>query len=218
MHDHADQLEELLPYIAGESYLRTALAYELTRTDEPIRLIKLLPEAQLCELRRLSSSTPSSTSPAGADGGDGKRQMAESLSLLAREHNGQMRHDRLMTDLRQTYLLFFGMLILALLLAISLAIGFGTHANLARADTWAQLLLVLAHKDGETSCHEAGCCIKYSASGASRLSTSSPASEAYSAKGGAWGTSCKRGRRSAPARSPTWRPGSPSQTDLPGGD
>ncbi len=147
MHDHADQLEELLPYIAGESYLRTALAYELTRTDEPIRLTKLLPEAQLCELRRLSSSRPSSASPGGVDGGDGgegERRMAESLSLLARERNGQMRHDRLMTGLRQTYLLFFGVLILGLLVAISLAIGFGAHANLTRADTWAQLLLVLS--------------------------------------------------------------------------
>ena len=147
MHDHADQLEELLPYIAGESYLRTELAYELTRTDEPIRLIKLLPEAQLCELRRLSSSTPSCTSAGGVDGGDsgeGKRRMADSLSLLARERNGQIRHDRLMTDLRQTYLLFFGVLILGLLLTISLAIGFGTHANPASADTWAQLLLVLS--------------------------------------------------------------------------
>jgi hypothetical protein len=56
MHDHADQLEELLPHIAEESYLRTMLAYKLTRMDEPIRLAKLLPETELCELRRLSSS------------------------------------------------------------------------------------------------------------------------------------------------------------------
>jgi hypothetical protein len=70
--------------------------------------------------------------------------MAESLSLLARERNGQLRHDRLMTQLRQTYLLFFGVLILGLLLAISLATGFGIQANLTRADTWAQLRLVLS--------------------------------------------------------------------------
>jgi len=48
-----------------------------------------------------------------------------------------------------------------------------------------------------------GWCVGYSCSSPSRTGLS---------------TSCKRGRRSAPARSSTWRPGSPSQTDLPGGD
>jgi hypothetical protein len=145
MHDYADKLEELLPYIADESYLRTVLAYELTRTDETVTLTTLLPEAELDELRHLSGSGPPLRGPGGPDGGDddGKR-MAEGLSLLARERDGLLRHERLMNELRPKYLVFFTALIAGLLLMISLAIGLGVNADLTTADPWAQLLLVLS--------------------------------------------------------------------------
>ena len=147
MFDYADKLEELLPHIADEAYLRTLLAYELTRADETVRLTTLLPETELCELRRLSGSGPPLCGPGGPDGGgdnDGKRRMAESLSLLARERAGLLRHERLMSQLRPKYLVFFTALIAGLLLTISLAIGLGVNADLASADPWAQLLLVLS--------------------------------------------------------------------------
>jgi hypothetical protein len=153
-HDHVDQLEELLPYIADESYLRAALAYELNRKDEPIRLDTLLPETELRILRDLSGPQPpgnSSGGPDGGSGGDGQRRMAESLSLLARERSGQQRHDRLMTQLRKPYLVFFAALILGLLLLIFIAVHCGVHPSptkvppdLTKADMWARLLLVLS--------------------------------------------------------------------------
>ena len=153
-HDHVDQLEELLPYVADEPYLRAALVYELNRKDEPISLDTLLPEAELCILRELSGPQPPPNSTGGPDGGssgDGRRRMAESLSLLARERSGQRRHDRLMTELRKPYLVFFAALILGLLLLIFIAVHWGVHANLTKADAnltkadkWAQLLLVLS--------------------------------------------------------------------------
>ena len=149
MYDYADKLEELLPHIADEAYLRTVLAYELTRTDETVRLTTLLPETELCELRRLSGSGPRLRGPGGPDGGgddddDGRRRMADGLSLLARERAGLQRHERLMSQLRPKYLVFFTALIAVLLLAISLAIGLGVNADLKSADPWAQLLLVLS--------------------------------------------------------------------------
>lgn len=144
-HDYAGELEELLPYIANESYLRTVLAYELTRTNARITLTTLLPGTELDALRRLSGSGPALSDPGVPDGcGDGQRRMAECLSLLARERSGQARHDRLMGQLRQTYLLFFGVLITVLLSMIFVAIYLGVHAHLTRADIWARLLLVLS--------------------------------------------------------------------------
>jgi hypothetical protein len=150
MYDYADELEELLPHIADEAYLRTVLGYELTRTDETVRLTTLLPETELCELRRLGGSGPRLRGPGGPDGGgdddddDGRRRMAEGLSLLARERAGLQRHERLMSQLRAKYLVFFTALIAVLLLMISLAIGLGVNADLKSADPWAQLLLVLS--------------------------------------------------------------------------
>jgi hypothetical protein len=152
MYDYADELEELLPHIADEAYLRTVLAYELTRADETVRLTTLLPETELCELRRLSGSGPRLRGPGRPDGGggddddddDGRRRMAEGLSLLAKERAGLQRHERLMSKLRPKYLVFFSALIAVLLLMISLAIGLGVNADLTSADPWAQLLLVLS--------------------------------------------------------------------------
>lgn len=146
-HDHVDQLEELLPYIADESYLRAALTYELNRKDEPIRLDTLLPKTELRRLRRLRGAQPppnSTGGPDGGSGGDGQRRIAESLSLLARERSGQQRHDRLMTQLRKPYLVFFAALILVLLSLIFIAVHWGVHADPTKADKWAQLLLVLS--------------------------------------------------------------------------
>jgi hypothetical protein len=149
-HDYADELEELIPYIADECYLRTVLAYELTRTDETIRLTTLLPETELGELRRLCAIEPPLHGPReprwrwGGDGGDGKRRMAEDLSLLVKERSGRQRHERLITDLRPKYLVFFGAVIAFLLSAIFFAIREGVDADLAEADTWAQLVLVLS--------------------------------------------------------------------------
>jgi hypothetical protein len=148
MYDYADKLEELLPHIADEAHLRTVLTYELTRTDETVRLTTLLPETELCELRRLSGSGPRLRGPGGPDGGgdddDGRRRMADGLSLLAKERAGLQRHERLMSQLRPKYLVFFTALIAVLLLTISLAIGLGVNADLTSADPWAQLLLVLS--------------------------------------------------------------------------
>lgn len=145
-HDHADELEELIPHIADMHYLRTVLAYELTRTDAAIRLATLLPETELSVLRRLSGSGPPPDGRGEPDnaGDDDKLRMAECLSLLAKERGDRLRHDRLILQLRPAYLRFFAALMLVLLAAIFIAISRGVHANMSRADTWAQVLLVLS--------------------------------------------------------------------------
>jgi len=47
------------------------------------------------------------------DDGEGKRRMAESLSLLPENATGRFAHDRLIDRPATDYLLFFGVLILA---------------------------------------------------------------------------------------------------------
>jgi hypothetical protein len=144
-HDYADELEELLPHIAGVFYLRTVLAYELTRTDAAIRLSTLLPETELSALRLLSWSGPplDGREKPGDVGGDDKKRMAECLSLLAKERDDQLRHERLISERRPAYLYFFFAVMLVLLAASFFAINWGVHAK-TTADTWAQVLLVLS--------------------------------------------------------------------------
>src|SRR5262249_15173130 len=77
-------------------------------------------------------------------GRDDKQRMADRLSLLAKERADRMRHDRLIRDLRPAYLVLFAVLMLGLLAAILIAISLGVHANMSKADTWAQVVLVLS--------------------------------------------------------------------------
>jgi len=144
-HDHADELEELIPLIADVAYLRTVLAYELTRTDAAITLSTLFPEMELSALRLLSWPCPAVEGRGNPEhaGDPDKQQMADRLSLLAKERADRMRHDRLISQLRPAYLVLFAVLMLVLLATIVLAIGLGVHDNMLRADTWAQVLLVL---------------------------------------------------------------------------
>lgn len=80
-HEYADELEELLPLIADDAYLRAVLTYELVGgdPDEPIKLSRVADDAALREL--VSGRQDASSSATPFAGG----KFAESLGLLYKD-------------------------------------------------------------------------------------------------------------------------------------
>ena len=95
-HEYADKLEELLPLIVDDAYLRAVLTYELVGgdPDEPIKLSRVTDNAALWE----------------------------SLSLLYKIRADRLRHERLMAKLRGAYLPYSAGLIVIVLVLLALAI------------------------------------------------------------------------------------------------
>jgi hypothetical protein len=129
-HDHADEIEELLPHVAHEAYLKAAFAHELALRDdtETVRLDTLFDKddlTRLWNLSRLAQDVPDALDQEDPDSQARRLEMAECLSLLAKERNGLLRHERLMAGLRPTYLVYLGLLIAGLLLALFLAVSRG---------------------------------------------------------------------------------------------
>jgi hypothetical protein len=141
LHDHADQLDELLPFIADECHLATKLAFELARTDtiEERKLSDLFDPDRLGRLRSLSATQACST--AGNYDPARHHEMAEALGELIRDRAEWLRHDRLMRSLRARYLIRFGLLMAALLpAAVTVAtLLSGSHAGV---NLRAQLLVM----------------------------------------------------------------------------
>jgi hypothetical protein len=116
-HEYADKLEELLPLIADDAYLRAVLTYELVGgdPDEPIKLSRVTDNAAL----------------------------RESLSLLYKIRADRLRHERLMAKLRGAYLPYSAGLIVIVLVLLALAILSGENPSDASSLAgWAQLVAV----------------------------------------------------------------------------
>jgi hypothetical protein len=138
-HQYADQLEEHLPLIADDAYLRAVLTYELAGgdPDEPIKLSRVADDAALRELVSVRQDARSSTTPFA--GG----KFAESLSLLYKIRADHLRHERLMAKLRGAYLPYLAGLIVILLGLLALAIlSGGNPSDASPLAGWAQLVAV----------------------------------------------------------------------------
>lgn len=137
-HQYADQLEELLPRIASDAYLRAVLTYELAGgdPDEPIKLSSVADDTALRDLRNAQHDERSSVNAE-------EDTAAESLSLLYRVRADHLRHERLMAKLRGAYLPYLGWLIVILLSLLAVAIlSAGNPLDASTLDGWAQLLVV----------------------------------------------------------------------------
>src|SRR5262245_8234442 len=98
-HRYADQIEELVPAVAHDAYLRAVLTYELAGgVDEPIKLSDVVDNAALAELRGTQRAESGPT--ARLAGG----WVAESLSFLYKVRADHLRHERLMAKLRAAHL------------------------------------------------------------------------------------------------------------------
>ena len=138
-HQYADELEELLPLIADDAYLRAVLTYELVGgdPDEPIKLSRVADDAALRELvNARQDAGSSSTSFAGG-------KFAGSLSLLYEIRADYLRHERLMAKLRDVYLPYLAgsIVILLALLAWAILSG-GNPPDASPLAGWAQLVAV----------------------------------------------------------------------------
>jgi hypothetical protein len=139
---YADQLEELLPLIADDRYLRTVLAAELdTRnTEESIKLTTLFDGATLDKLRKVAAEFGESSPDSQRS--DNKDDIAESLSLLYKVRANRLRHERLMAKLRPVYLGHLGLLIGGLLTFFFLGIIKGNPTDDGAIDPWARFVVV----------------------------------------------------------------------------
>jgi hypothetical protein len=146
-HDFADQLEELLPLVADETHLRVLVRRELVQSpEEPWTLKRLFGELRLAELEAFANpGTSPCDAAAAAPDPRGRREMAEVLSLLAKERNGYLRHERLMDQLRPVYLVWLGGSLMVSLIVLFVGIVVGGVSSTSQAlAPWAQLLLAVA--------------------------------------------------------------------------
>jgi hypothetical protein len=134
-HRYADALEELLPSVASAHYLRASMQYELSRpATEPVHVADIL-GLERCEI-------PVERHELAYDAVD-TEYLAETLSRLYRARADQMRHDRLMSNLRRSYLPRVALVIVGALALMTLAVLTG-EADAADLGTWNEMLLAAA--------------------------------------------------------------------------
>jgi hypothetical protein len=139
-HKYADTLEELLPLIANEEYLRAVLSHELARPDgtEPIVLTTIFHTEQLMSL--MDSGSERGERSNLQHGRCWRDEVAETLRLLYQERADRLRHERLMSNLRRYYLPRVGIIIVLILALVVSAILLGrTGLGDVQLALWAEI-------------------------------------------------------------------------------
>jgi hypothetical protein len=135
-HQYADALEELLPLVASAHYVMASMRAELGRPrTESVHVVDIMGwDRSGIEAKRREYAAAADVDV---------DEVAEILSRLYRARADEMRHDRLMSNLRRNYLPRLAIVIVAALTLISVAIlaGEPQHADLG---TWNELVLTAA--------------------------------------------------------------------------